>query len=102
MSFKKRQNSTRLLGRECFKDLKLWKNLLKRAVAGVSLNLLVFQNPTHVYRSDACEHGLGRYASNGHAWRYLVPTQVLGRASIIMTRNDSNKYSEWHLFVFCY
>jgi hypothetical protein len=82
MTFKKQRYGTRSIGTECFKDLKPWKNLLKRAVAGVSLNLLVFQNPTHVYRSDACEHGLGGYANNGRAWRYLLPIAVVGRASI--------------------
>jgi hypothetical protein len=82
MSFATQRHGTRPIGTECFKDLKLWRNLLKCAIAGVSLNLLVFRNPTHVYRSDACEHGLGGYASNGRAWRYLVPTSALGRASI--------------------
>jgi hypothetical protein len=35
MSFKKQRHGTRSIGSECFKDLKLWKNLLKQAVAGV-------------------------------------------------------------------
>jgi hypothetical protein len=95
MSFGKHRHGNRPLGTECFKDLKLWKNLLKRAVAGVSLNLLVFRNPTHVYRSDACEHGLGGYASNGRAWRYLVPDAVLGRASINLLEFLGTLVSPW-------
>jgi hypothetical protein len=41
-SFALNKYGTRNLGTETFKDLKLWKNLLKRAVAGVSLNLYLF------------------------------------------------------------
>jgi hypothetical protein len=82
LSFGAQRYGTRKLSTETIKDLKLWKNLLKRAVAGVSLNLLVFRNPTHAYRSDACECGLGGYSSTGRAWRHIIPADLLGRASI--------------------
>jgi hypothetical protein len=52
----------RQLSTETHKDLKLWLSFLKRAAAGVSLNLLVFRTPTHAYRTDACIHGLGGYS----------------------------------------
>jgi hypothetical protein len=73
---------TRTLTTKVFKDLKLWKNMLKRATAEVSLNLLVFRIPTHVYRSDACTAGLGGYLATGRAWRHIIPWNVVGRASI--------------------
>ena len=46
------------------------------------MNLLTFCQPTHIYRSDACEHGLGGYAKSEHAWRWSIPDKLQGRAHI--------------------
>ena len=63
-------------------DLALWLDFLQAAHVGISMNLLTYRQPTHVYRSDACEHGLGGYSSTGKAWRLHFPNKLLGRAHI--------------------
>jgi hypothetical protein len=50
-------------------DLGLRLQFLRQATNGISLNLITFQLPTHIGRSDACEHGIGRFsATTGVAW----------------------------------
>ena len=44
--------------------------------------MLTYRQPTHVYRSDACEHGLGGYSAKGKAWRLEFPGNLLGRVHI--------------------
>jgi hypothetical protein len=85
----------RHLGKEIFKDLELWLKLLKRATTGVSLNLLVHRNPTHVYRTDASLHGLGGYSNKGRAWRFEIPIELRGRASINLLEFIGTFVSPW-------
>jgi hypothetical protein len=47
------------------KDLSLHLHFLKKANKGINMNLLTFRKPTHVYRTDACEFGIGGYSNNG-------------------------------------
>ena len=63
-------------------DLYLWLDFLKQANKGISMNLLTYRTPTHVYRSDACEHGLGGFSAKGRAWRWQIPDNLLDRAHI--------------------
>ena len=64
-------------------DLILCLEFLKYAKDGVSMNNLVFAEPTHYYRSDACEHGLGGYSIlSGKAWRFELPADCRGRTTI--------------------
>ena len=64
-------------------DLILCLKFLRYAKEGVSMNLLVFAEPTHYYRSDACEHGLGGYSIlSGKAWRFEIPVNCRGRTTI--------------------
>ena len=67
----KKFKSTRTLqlGREEIKDFKLWKKLLSQARTGISLNGLVFRNPTRLCFSDSCPQGLGGYTHGGRGWR---------------------------------
>ena len=48
-----------------FKDLELWKTFLYTSNKGISMNLLTYRQTTHVYCSDACEHGLGGLSALG-------------------------------------
>ena len=68
--------------RHVISDLQLWLDFLKSAQNGISMNLLSYRVPTHVYRSDACEHGLGGYSASGKAWRLIFPSDLLSRAHI--------------------
>jgi hypothetical protein len=55
-------------------DLRLWLSFLRLAFEGISLNLISFRVPTHVFRSDAAEHGIGGFCGlNGKAWRLELP-----------------------------
>ena len=64
------------------KDLSFWKIKLWRAQQGIPLNLLVYREPTHCYKADACEIGLGGYNLAGHAWVWKIPIDLQNRASI--------------------
>ena len=46
------------------------------------MNLLTYRIPTHIYRSDACEHCLGGYSATGRAWRWEIPSHLQDRAHI--------------------
>ena len=46
------------------------------------MNLLTYRQPTHVYRSDACEHTLGGISALWQAWRWLIPVHLRSRAHI--------------------
>jgi hypothetical protein len=56
-------------------DLRLRLSFLCLAHRGISLNLISFRNPTHVFRLDASEHGIGGFcAISGGAWSLEIPT----------------------------
>ena len=63
-------------------DLTLWRKFLRQARDSISLNLLTYRTPTHVYRSDACERGLGGFSKGGRAWRWEIPKHLQARAHI--------------------
>ena len=64
------------------KDLSFWKIILRRAPQGIPLNFLTYHEPTHCYKADACEIGLGGYSFAGHAWWWKIPTDLWNRVSI--------------------
>jgi hypothetical protein len=61
-------------------DLKLWKNFLKLAFEGVSMNLVVQQEPDIILLTDAStSKGLGGYnVSSGKAWRLPILPWMVG------------------------
>ena len=64
-------------------DIRLWVKFIdKTTTQGVSLNNVTFTEQTSTLYSDACEHGIGGYTTNGRAWRYLLPTHLIGTMSI--------------------
>jgi hypothetical protein len=63
-------------------DLALWLKLLSAAEAGLSMNLLSFRAPNIIYRTDACEFGMGGFSSRGRAWRFQLPPHLRSRAHI--------------------
>jgi hypothetical protein len=65
------------------KDLQLWVFFLSHLThQGVSINNICLSKPSAVVYSDACEWGIGGYTTQGHAWRFLLPKEVQGKASI--------------------
>jgi hypothetical protein len=55
-------------------DLHLMISFLDAAKDGLLMNNVTYRKPTHLYRSDASEFGLGGYnITSGDAWRYKIP-----------------------------
>ena len=63
-------------------NIHLWLDFLSQAHKGIIMNLIAYCNLTHVYRSNACEHGLGGYSATGKAWLWIIPTHLLSRSHI--------------------
>jgi hypothetical protein len=61
-------------------DLKLWKNYLKQAYKGVSMNLVIQQEPDVILLTDAStSKGLGGYnVKSGNAWRLPIQPWMVG------------------------
>jgi hypothetical protein len=57
---------------ECMKNLNLMINMIRIAHEGISMNVIVYQEPTHIYRSDSCPAGLGGYSDSSFAWRFYL------------------------------
>jgi len=50
---------------------------------GISLNMIVFRHPMHIFRSDDSEFGLGGYnILSGKAWRFKLPIDCHLRTSL--------------------
>jgi len=64
---------TTTLSRAEVEDLILWKDFLKWASEGVSMNLLVHRRPDALGVSDSCPYGLGGFTLDGRAWRIHIP-----------------------------
>jgi hypothetical protein len=69
------------INNECRNNLRFMIGVIKRAYDGINLNIIVYQRPTHVYRSDSCPAGLGGYSDSGFAWRWYLLSHLLFRAS---------------------
>jgi hypothetical protein len=64
-------------------DLGIHADFIAYDGQGVSLNVITFWKPTHIFRSDACEFGLGGYnVKSGLAWRWELPLDLRLRTSI--------------------
>lgn len=60
------------LSHEELANLELWKDFLKQAHNGISLNGLTLQKPTRWSFSDSRPYGLGGFTHSGRAWRLKV------------------------------
>ena len=69
---------------------------LDKAHDGIDMNLLSFQRPTHIYRSDSCPIGLEGYSDEGFAWRFeLQPGLLHFRASNNLLEFMASIISPW-------
>jgi hypothetical protein len=80
VSQKSRQQSNhtkKWLTKAVLADLQLWSDIfLPQLHEGISLNLLSFRRPTHIFWSDACPDGMGGYSQHsGKAWRFKIPEE---------------------------
>jgi hypothetical protein len=58
--------------KECQRDLELMINIIRIAHDGISMNIIVYWQPTHIYCSDSCPAGLGGYSDSNFAWQYYL------------------------------
>ena len=60
-------------------DLQLFRDyFLPNLHEGISLNLLTFRRPTHIFWFDACLSGMGGFSNHsGKAWRFEIPSEFL-------------------------
>jgi hypothetical protein len=59
---------------EVLEDLILWRSLLAKAHAGISMNLIVTRRPNRIVWSDSCPFGIGGFRLHtGTAWRIQIP-----------------------------
>ena len=65
------------LGKSVIADLQLFSDyILPKLHEGISLNLLTFRRPTHIFWSDACPSGMGGFSQySGKAWRFKIPEE---------------------------
>ena len=64
-------------------DLLLWIQILNHTSSkGIDINNITFTKETVVCISDACEHGIGGYNSDGLAWRWELPEHMKGKFTI--------------------
>jgi hypothetical protein len=64
------------INEQCHDNLKLLLLVLGKCHRGIDLNLIAFQRPTHVYRSDSCPAGSGGCSHKGFAWRFYLPDDL--------------------------
>ena len=76
-------------------DFELMLEFLDRARDGVSMNIIAYRKPTHIYRSDSCPWGLGGYSHEGFAWRWYVPSHLLFRASNNLLEHIASIITPW-------
>ena len=77
------------------KELELWETFLHTDNKGISFNLLKYRQPTHVYRSDSCKHGIGGLSALGRAWIWLIPVHLRSRAHINLLELIGNIVCIW-------
>ena len=67
------------LGKSVLADFQLFLDyFLPKLHEGISLNLLTFRRPTHIFWSDACPSGMGGFSHHsGKAWRFEIPSEFL-------------------------
>lgn len=98
-SFNGKKYARRHTDKDHLKDLCLWLKFMRKAATGVSLNILVLRVPTHLYRCDACFHGIGGYSHRGRAWRYPIPEELRLRASINLLEFIGSVMGPWIDFI---
>ena len=63
-------------------DLKLYMRILQKARKVISMNLLTYREPTHIYLTDACKIGMGGFSSKDRAWGWKITKEYWGPAHI--------------------
>ena len=96
------QHGRQKLARWDIEDLTLWQAMLtKAAQEGVDINHVTYVEPTDVGITDACETGLGGFVDDGVAWRWAIPSDMLGLFSINLLEFIAAVVKIWLLLLRC-
>jgi hypothetical protein len=79
----------------CRDNLKLMTLFVEKAFMGIDMNLISFQHPTHIYRSNSCPFGLGGYLHKGSAWRLEIQEQYCFCTSNNLLRFIASIITPW-------
>ena len=64
-------------------DLTIWLTILNYTNReGININYSTLTEQTNTVYSDACEHRIGDFDTDGRAWRYALPTNLQCKLSI--------------------
>ena len=78
-----KQFGSQTLNKSERQDLHLWITLLQHVSAtGIDINNITFTEPTVATTSEVRKQGMGGFDSNGLAWRYDLPDELIGVFSI--------------------
>jgi hypothetical protein len=56
--------------------------ILQQSQESIDMNLIAYQDPTHIYRSESCSASFGVYSNKGYAWRCYLPNNLKFKAPI--------------------
>jgi hypothetical protein len=69
------------INNECRRDLDSVIHIIKIAQKGISINIIIYRWPTHIYHSDSCPARLGGYSDSSFTWRYYLYPEHQFRAT---------------------
>ncbi len=69
--------------------------MIRIAHKGISMNIIVYQRPTHIYCLDSCPAGLGGYSDSGFAWRYYLCRKLQFRATNNLLKHIAAIITPW-------
>jgi hypothetical protein len=80
----------------CIDDLKLMNKYFSvKARDGINMNQIAYPQPTHVYPSNSCPAGMGRYSNKRFVWRLPFDDNLKFRASNNLLKHLASVISPW-------
>jgi hypothetical protein len=80
---------------KCRRDLELMINIIKIVHNGISMNIIVYRRPTHIYHSDSCPAGLRGYSNSGFAWQYCLKPEHQFQATNNLLKHIAAIITPW-------
>jgi hypothetical protein len=70
-------------------------HIIKIAHDSISMNIIVYRQPAHIYRSDSCPAGLGGYLDSGFTWRYYLKPEHQFQATNNLLEHNAAIITPW-------
>jgi hypothetical protein len=87
------------IDKQCTQDLQSLLFVLGKCHQDIDLNLIAFQQPTHVYRSDSCPARLGGYSHKGFVWQFYLTDELKFHASNNLLERPAAIITMWIDFI---